>query len=475
MDVDALNMNSKPENDDSVGCAPLRSGQSLKHFRVEGVLGQGGMGFVYRAQDTSLHRPVAVKVLPSALTSDADRKQRFLREARAAARISHPTVAQIYFVDEQDGMIFIVMELVEGRTVRDLILAHDLDLLGAIEIGLQVSEGLSKAHELGIVHRDIKPANVMVTPEHHVKILDFGLAKLLEPTTDEGPTGTKRLDWTYVTQTESGMILGTAPYMSPEQVRGVAVDARSDLFSLGVLLFEMATGHSPFQRNSLMDTMHAVAFDDTPIMDSVRGHIPGELKRIVAKCLKKQPEDRYSSARLLAEDLRLLRRETEAGMAHATSLQQRLRNAWEQFRETPPSRYAWYGLGAMALGAALYLSLARVGTAGAIFLAGAVLWIYRYIRNLPHKQQETFVRKVAKIPEVRFIAFQERQATIIVERPVAQLYSRINHHLRSCNRKLYFGPPMTVSILHQVSGEQITRLLSSPGVQYVREDLTGTE
>src|SRR5215472_12587184 len=170
------------------------AGEMLKQFRLEGLLGEGGMGQVYRAYDTRLHRPVAVKLLPSALTSDSQRKQRFLQEALAAARISHPAVAQIFDADEQDGLTFIVMELVEGKTVQQLIQNQELDLLGAMDIAIQVADGLAKAHSLGIVHRDIKPANVMRTSDGHVKILDFGLAKLLDVTTQIGPAGTQRVE-----------------------------------------------------------------------------------------------------------------------------------------------------------------------------------------------------------------------------------------------------------------------------------------
>jgi eukaryotic-like serine/threonine-protein kinase len=179
-------------------------GQSLKHFRLEGLLGEGGMGLVYRAHDAQLHRPVAVKVLSPELTSDPHRRQRFLQEARAAARISHPAIAQIYYADEQNDTTFIVMELVEGKTVRELIKNRELDLLGAIDIANQVAGGLARAHELGIVHRDIKPANVMVTKEGHVKILDFGLAKLLDHASPMRGGEGERPDQSQITRTQSG-------------------------------------------------------------------------------------------------------------------------------------------------------------------------------------------------------------------------------------------------------------------------------
>jgi eukaryotic-like serine/threonine-protein kinase len=301
----------------------LATGQSLKHFQLESVLGEGGMGVVYRANDTQLCRPVAVKVLPSELTSEPERKQRFLQEARAAARINHPAVAKIFYVDEQDGVTFIVMELVEGKTVRELIQTGELDLLGAVDIVVQAAEGLAKAHELGIVHRDIKPANIMVTADGHAKILDFGLAKLL----DRSPKTTAAIppaEASPALTTQPGVVMGTAAYMSPEQVRGAPLDGRSDIFSLGVLLFEMATGQSPFQRESFVDSLHAVAYDEPPPLVSLRSHLPEELQRIVSRCLRKRPEDRYADAHLLARDLRQLRRSTEAGLAPRTDWRVRI-------------------------------------------------------------------------------------------------------------------------------------------------------
>ncbi|MBI2924690.1 MAG: serine/threonine protein kinase [Verrucomicrobia bacterium] len=459
-----MSANSDSDSATKLTAPRLLAGQSLKHFRLESVLGEGGMGVVYRAHDSRLHRLVAVKLLPFELTADAERKQRFLQEARAAARISHPAIAQIYDADEQEGVTFIVMELVEGKTVRELIRNKELDHLGAIDVGAQAADGLAKAHELGIVHRDIKPANVMLTPDGHVKILDFGLAKLLD-------LGAGSLDQPQMAQTQSGMVMGTPAYKSPEQVRGVPVDFRADIFSLGVLLFEMATGKSPFQRDNFMDTLHAVTFDDTPQMKSIRDHVPDELQRIVSRCLRKRADDRYANARLLAEDLRLLKRDTEAGLSPKTSWRQRLLEAWEQLRHLPPGRYVWLGVGAVGLGLALYLSISRIGTGGLVFLSVAALLLYRHVRNSPHKAQEMFVQRVAKIPEVRVIAFQDHRATVVVERPLAQLYGRINHRLRVCNQKPFFGQPMTVSILHEVSAEQLQKLLAGPGVEYVRADV----
>jgi serine/threonine protein kinase len=469
-------MNSDPNaaSETKINLPRLTSGQMLKHFRLEGLLGEGGMGLVYRAYDSRLHRPVAVKVLSHELTSDVERKQRFLQEARAAGRINHPSVAQIFDADEADGVTFIVMELVEGKTVRQLIADQELDLLGAMDISIQVADGLAKAHELGIVHRDVKPANVMRTRDGHVKILDFGLAKLLDHSTVAGPERTGHLAPPQFAPTRTNIVMGTPAYMSPEQVRGLPVDARTDIFALGVLLFEMATGQSPFQRTNSVAALHAAAYEEATPMNSLRPHVPDELQRIVSRCLRKQPGDRYLNARLLGEDLRRIRRDTEAGLAQRTSWRQHILNVWAELRGLPPSRFGWYALGLGGVLAALYFSLAKIGLGGLVALVLVSLFIYRRIRNSSDLVQEMFLQSVVKIPEVRLVAFQAERVSVVVDRPTAQLYERLNAHLRSCNRKLYFGPPMTLSILHELSDEQTRAMLTGPGVHYVREDVVGS-
>ena len=470
-------MHSDPNNASEKTTAPSQplTGQMLKQFRLEGLLGEGGMGLVYRAYDTRLHRPVAVKLLSSEVTSDPERKQRFFQEARAAARISHPAVAQIFDADEQGGSTFIVMELVEGKTVQQLVQERELDLLGAMDISIQVAEGLAKAHELGIVHRDIKPANVMRTADGHVKILDFGLAKLLDFSPMAGPAGTQRMEESQMARTRTGIVMGTPAYMSPEQVRGLPVDLRADIFALGVMLFEMATGQSPFQRENFMDALHAAAFEETPSMAAIRPQVPEELQRIVARCLRKRAEDRYPNTRLLAEDLRRIRRDTEAGRAPRIEWRQRLSHAWDELRELSPARVVWYGAGLLGLILALYWSVSRIGTGTAVFLFLAGFFLYRHVRNRPQRLREQFVRRVSNIPEVRVIAIQGHQISVIIDHPVPQLYGRLHAHLSACNGKLYFGEPMTLAILHELTAEQTRSLLGSPGVQYVRDDAVGEQ
>jgi serine/threonine protein kinase len=442
----------------------------LKQFRVEHRIGEGGMGVVYRAYDTRLHRPVAVKFLPPEVTSDAERKKRFLQEARAAARINHPAVAQIFDADEEKGATFIVMELVEGKTVRQLVQDGEVDLLGAVDIAIQVAEGLAKAHELGIVHRDIKPANIMRTPEGHVKILDFGLAKLLAPVVDLGPEGTQRMGTPQYAATRSEIVMGTPAYMSPEQIRGQPIDFRTDLFAVGVLLHEMATGQSPFRREKPMDTLHATAFEETPPMTSARMVVPPELQRVVSRCLRKLPEERHASARALAQDLRTIRRHTESGLTAKTSWRQRAAELWDELRHMPRSQYLYYGVGIAIALWAVSISVEKMGTGGLIFLGLAILFVYNHIRNRPQEVQGLFVRRVAKLPEVRLVMLRDRHFKVAVDRAAGQLYGRISDLLRRANRKLYYGEPMTVSILTDLTPEQYRALLAEPGVEYVRDE-----
>jgi len=446
-------------------------GRTLSQYRIESLLGQGGMGVVYRARDLKLQRPVALKLLPADLTADPERRKRFVLEARAAARISHPAIAQIYDVDEQEGTIFIAMELVEGKTIRTLIENGELDLLGAIDIALQVAGGLAKAHAAGILHRDIKPANVMQTPDGHVKILDFGLAKLLNPETSTLMLAGGGDSSSALAQTQVGALKGTPAYMSPEQVKGERLDARSDIFSLGCMLFEMTTGKAPFARATAVETMHAIAFADPPALSSIRPNLPVGLRQIVSKCLQKRPEDRYADARALVEDLRVLRRETESGLVRGLSLKERLDETLDRLRHLTPADYAWLAGATLVVASVIYLLLAKTGSMVQLVpLAVAVLLLYRKIRDQPRKLSELFARKVAQIPEVRLIVCGEGKITVGVDRAVGQLYGRINEQLNQCNQKLFFGQPMSVVIRDDLSPEETRQMLAGAGVQYVRDD-----
>src|SRR5215469_3440466 len=280
----------------------LQSGTKLGSYEIVGALGAGGMGEVYRARDARLNRSVAVKILPTAVAEDADLLHRFEREARSASALNHPNIVTIYELGRDGATHFIAMELIEGKTLRELLREGPLPIQRALEIAVQVGEGLAKAHEAGITHRDIKPANLMVTSDGFVKILDFGLAKLV--TSDEQLSA---LHTRASSHTRSGLILGTAEYMSPEQACGHAIDFRSDQFSLGLVLYEMLTGRRPFARETAVETLAAILRDQP---DPVAVHIPdapAPLLWAIERCLAKEPEKRYTSTRDLAHGLAAIR------------------------------------------------------------------------------------------------------------------------------------------------------------------------
>ncbi len=277
-------------------------GTTVSHFKITAKLGEGGMGEVFRAEDTKLGREVALKVLPTEVASDPERLKRFSREAKSVAALNHPNIVTIYAVEDAVGVPYLVMELVEGKSLDRLMPPSGFDLASFFPIAIQLADALAAAHDQGIVHRDIKPANVMVTESGRVKILDFGLAKLAKAATDNAETELTR----------DGMILGTAPYMSPEQAQGDTVDPRSDIFSLGIVLYEMATGQRPFQGDNAIAVISAILRDAPPRVTEVRAELPRHLGRIITRCLEKTPAERYQAARELHLELRRLYEETQA-------------------------------------------------------------------------------------------------------------------------------------------------------------------
>lgn len=269
--------------------------QILGHYRIIEKIGSGGMGEVYRAHDERLARDVAIKVLKSSFTNDPDRLRRFELEARSAAALTHPNIVAIYDIEMHGGAPYIVSELLQGQTLRQRLLDGALPVRQAAEDGLQIAEGLAAAHEKRIVHRDLKPENLFITLDGHVKILDFGIAKL----TSLEISDTASLQ-NMTTQTKAGSILGTVCYMSPEQIRGKAVDNRSDIFSLGAILYEMVTGKRAFTGETEADTMTAVLKEEPTEISLVRQNIPHAFEQIISHCLEKRPEDRFQSVRDLA-------------------------------------------------------------------------------------------------------------------------------------------------------------------------------
>jgi len=271
----------------------------ISHYRIVRRLGAGGMGEVYLAEDSTLSRKVAIKFLAADSAADEKAKGRLTREARAAAQLDHPNICGIHEVGEDRGLAFIVMQYVEGETLAARMRRKPLELDEALDVGVQLTDALTEAHSHGIIHRDIKPQNIMLTARGHVKVMDFGLAKLVaddaQPETESMLTG-------------AGTVLGTVPYMSPEQVRGEPLDARSDLFSFGAVLYEMIAGTQPFAAGSPADTISAILTRETMPLARYSPQVPGEVERIVGKALAKNREERYQTAKDLLIDLRRLKR-----------------------------------------------------------------------------------------------------------------------------------------------------------------------
>jgi serine/threonine protein kinase len=308
-------------------------GKKVSHYRVLGAIGSGGMGVVYKAEDIRLGRLVALKFLPDELTDNPQALERFEREARAASTLNHPNICTIYEVEEYDGKPFIVMELLQGQTVRERLASRTPSALGGpgaalrieelVMFAIQIADGLDAAHRKGIIHRDIKPANIFITREGQVKILDFGLAKLADSalikytSASEGPatlaaheTPTASADREHLTR--EGAMMGTASYMSPEQIRGEKIDARTDLFSFGLVLYEMATGRQAFSGTTTA-VVHDAILNREPVSPLIlNASLPPKLEEIVNKALEKRPELRYQHASDIRTDLNRLKRDTDS-------------------------------------------------------------------------------------------------------------------------------------------------------------------
>jgi len=280
----------------------LQPGTRLGPYEIVSPLGAGGMGEVYRAKDTRLDRTVAIKVLASHLSQDAELKQRFLREARAISSLSHPHICALYDVGSQDGVEYLVMELLEGETLAERLAKGTLPLAQVLRFGVEIAEALGAAHRQGIVHRDLKPGNVMLT-KSGVKLLDFGLAKQLEGAAsgagDLSQVETKSVD----ALTGKGVILGTVQYMAPEQLEGKEADSRTDIFALGDVLYEMATGRKAFAGTSPASLIGAILKEEPPPVSALQQMAPPALDHVVKKCLAKDPDERWQSAADVASEL----------------------------------------------------------------------------------------------------------------------------------------------------------------------------
>ncbi|MGE5834446.1 MAG: protein kinase domain-containing protein [Acidobacteriota bacterium] len=336
-------------------------GRTLGRYQILDEIGRGGMGVVYRAVDTTLHRDVALKILPPDLVADPDRRQRFFLEARTASRLEHPHICVIHEVGEADGATFIAMELVRGERLSDVLARGGMSTSHALQIATEVAEGLARAHEMGVVHRDVKPANVMITEEGHAKIIDFGLAKLVGALRGEASATT-------AAATEPGVVMGTMAYMSPEQARAGRVDHRSDIFSFGVMAYEMLSGRQPFHGHSGLETLNAILHTPAPPLPALGPAVSieanADMQRIIEKCLAKDPAARYQGMRDVVVDLRAARRRLDSGPVTTVSA-------------APVAAPTAQASAAARYGRRRPLAIATVALI-VVAIAGIVLWLQRF-------------------------------------------------------------------------------------------------
>ncbi|HEY7368918.1 MAG TPA: serine/threonine-protein kinase, partial [Thermoanaerobaculia bacterium] len=420
---------------------PLPPGTRLGPYSILAPLGAGGMGEVYRARDNRLSRDVAIKVLPAAYAQDPDRLRRFRQEAIAASALNHPNILTVHDVGDVEGAPYVVSELLEGETLRERLTSGPLPSRKAVEIGIQIADGLAAAHEKGIVHRDLKPENLFLTTDERVKILDFGLAKRSRP--DEGResgSGAK----TVTAGTQSGVVLGTLGYMSPEQVRGHSADHRSDIFALGATLYEMLTGRRAFAGASPADTMSAILREEPALLPSAPD-FPPALAQIVRRCLEKSPVERFQSAR----DLRF-------------ALQESLRGSDTEAKAPPASRPT--------------RGILWVALAGLLLLA---LWLVRTFTPAPRLTEESAVavhslavlplENLSNDPEQEYFADGMTEALLtdlarlgavrVVSRTSIMRYKRSQRPLPEIAKELGVDAVVEGSVLHSGDRVRITAQL----------------
>ena len=364
----------------------------VKHYEIISRLGEGGMGVVYRARDTRLGRTVALKMLSGEFRLDAERSRRFEREAKIVSSVSHPGIATLFDFDVDGESAFLTMELVEGPTLREVLESGALPVEQVLDCGSQVASAIAAAHEHGVIHRDLKPENVMVGGTGFYKVLDFGVARIEDVVNEEEESGLSKTQTPTKWLTRGGVLMGTVAYMSPEQVSGNVADARSDIFALGSLLYELATGCSAFARGSDVATLHAIAYEPPNIPTDSEVRVPRGLALVFEKCLAKDPGKRYSSAAELADDLNLLRRQMHGGSGGVERL-----SVFPASKRRGLSKRWWLGIAAIVV----------VGLLG--------LWIPKFVDRGPEVEAAAqtssvmpVAMEVAPIPRV-IVAFFENQ------------------------------------------------------------------
>src|SRR5947208_5388625 len=320
-------------------------GQTIGHYKISEPIGTGGMGEVYLATDIVAGRKAALKLLPLRFTGDAERLRRFQQEAHAVVGLNHPNILTVYEIGEDHSIHYIASELIEGETLRERLTRGRMQLSEAVDVAIQVASALAAAHQAGIVHRDIKPENIMLRPDGYVKVLDFGIAKLAE---EELPAAMPRGEALLLVETNLGGVLGTVRYMSPEQACGEHVDQSTDIWSLGVVLYEMLTGHAPFTGDTSQDVMFSILEKEPPPLTHYITLAPAELQQIISKTLRKDRGQRYRSAHELLNALKELRRKLEAELERAAA------PLWLRWARSPAALVLGLTIGALALALPFY-------------------------------------------------------------------------------------------------------------------------
>jgi TolB-like protein/tetratricopeptide (TPR) repeat protein len=448
-------------------------GTTLSQYRILEKLGEGGMGEVYLAEDTSLKRKVALKVLPAEMATDPERLARFKREAESVAALNHPNIVTIHSVEEVDGTHFLTMEWVDGQTLGQLMSRGAMPLEKVFELGVPIADALASAHEEGITHRDLKPANVMVNHKGRVKVLDFGLAKLAleggEEGSDEQPTQAL---------TQEGLAVGTVPYMSPEQVRGEGVDHRTDIFSLGVLLYEMASGQRPFGGKSSADLVSAILRDRPPSVTEIRAELPHHLGRVLQRCMEKDPEKRFQTAKDVKNELEGLKLEVSSGVARLSSAST---PAAPPEAQGPGARKGlWIGMAAAAVIAlALAMFLMRSddsGTpavsqttvdAGATALDDRMMAVVLPFENLGPAEDEYFAAGITDEISGRLASVNSLG---VISRQTAAHYAGTDKSIQQIGEELEVDYILGGTVRWDSQGDGVTRVRISPELIRVADD-----